>query len=566
MSSIDFYLPFWWSDHVYEDFDRWEESWTTGIEHYKFLWDFEGHVPLDGILFSRNDINESRNKQEKVTEAGGIKNFLRIPDDIHLFGDCGAFGYREEDSPPYDPLETLDFYEDMQYDHGCTVDHLISGKDDAERERRFRITQENAQCMKRAHKEGNYSFNLFGVAQGWDPKSYRRAVENLLEFGFDHIALGGLLQSQSKTILRILKTCYPVWRGEDVQVHLFGTARWKLFPFMQDYGITSIDNAYHRTAWLNKKKNYELSPTNHYTAVRIPISDQYSEERLPEEQAVFDEVKAFTRNTSTAESVVESLEEYEKEYAKLKDKESRIELFHSLKEEYLRTLRDQPWKECPCPICDRYGVHVAIFRRNERNMRRGFHNLYRFYRYFRKYQEGEYDPPEMTWEIYRHTKSREIPPKILQDEKANVLVISSCSKRKTTQDPEVSIPAEDVYNGRLFNTVRELCRKFGFDHRIISAKYGLLSPDQEIGGYDKVLENEDQVERMKQRVLPELSKLLVNYDYVLLIAGRTYRSVVEELMDHRFIVIDSDGYVDLCSTVQEAIPKQREPTQQKLYE
>lgn len=59
----------------------------------------------------------------------GIKNFLRLPDDLTLFGDCGAFGYVDQDEPPYDPLETLDFYEQMQYDQACTVDHVITSQD-----------------------------------------------------------------------------------------------------------------------------------------------------------------------------------------------------------------------------------------------------------------------------------------------------------------------------------------------------------------------------------------------------------------------------------------------------
>lgn len=33
------------------------------------------------------------------------------------------------------------------------------------------ITLSNAAKMKKAHDEGDYSFDLFGVAQGWDPDS-----------------------------------------------------------------------------------------------------------------------------------------------------------------------------------------------------------------------------------------------------------------------------------------------------------------------------------------------------------------------------------------------------------
>lgn len=50
--------------------------------------------------------------------------------------------------------------------------------------------------------------------------------------------------------------------------------------------------------------------------------------------------------------------------------------------DYSRTLRDRPWERCKCPICEQMGIDVAIFRRNNRNRRRGFHNIHRFYREF----------------------------------------------------------------------------------------------------------------------------------------------------------------------------------------
>ncbi len=43
---------------------------------------------------------------------------------------------------------------------------------------------------------------------------------------------------------------------------------------------------------------------------------------------------------------------------------------------YRELLRRRPWDRCPCPICGEIGVEVAIFRGNNRNRRRGFHNLW----------------------------------------------------------------------------------------------------------------------------------------------------------------------------------------------
>jgi hypothetical protein len=46
---------------------------------------------------------------------------------------------------------------------------------------------------------------------------------------------------------------------------------------------------------------------------------------------------------------------------------------------YAELLRERPWDECTCPICEANGIEVAIWRGNNRNRRRGFHNIYRFY-------------------------------------------------------------------------------------------------------------------------------------------------------------------------------------------
>ncbi len=50
---------------------------------------------------------------------------------------------------------------------------------------------------------------------------------------------------------------------------------------------------------------------------------------------------------------------------------------------YRKLLEDAPWKTCDCPICREFGVEVVIFRGNNRNRRRGFHNTYVFYKRFK---------------------------------------------------------------------------------------------------------------------------------------------------------------------------------------
>jgi len=55
--------------------------------------------------------------------------------------------------------------------------------------------------------------------------------------------------------------------------------------------------------------------------------------------------------------------------------------------QYRRTLEAKPWRVCPCEICRRDGIDVIIFRGNNRNRRRGFHNTYVFYRLLQRVLE-----------------------------------------------------------------------------------------------------------------------------------------------------------------------------------
>ena len=550
VDKIKFFLPFWW-DHVYSDFDPWKDSWTTDAKHYKFLWELNDRVPFDGVLFSRVKVEDSKAKLKMIQKAEGIRNFLRIPEGYPLFGDCGAFGYIDEQEPPYDPLETLDFYERMQYDLACTVDHLIVKATEEQRHERQEITLKNAEKMMNKWSSKNYAFELIGVAQGWDSESYRHSVKELLDMNFKHIALGGLVRSKTSEIMRIMGTCYPLWKEKGIRVHVFGVARWNIFPAYKKYGITSFDNAYHRRAWLSGKRNYELNE-NGYTAIRVPLFSPRSKQRIPEEQTVFDVLKLYCEGGAKPEDVIKALKSYEAKLVELgMEKENRFERLKGLEQDYLTTLNERPWEKCECSICKNFGVHVCVFRTNERNMRRGFHNLYQFYKRFQLWQEGKLSVVGLV--SLRSKIIEEIPIEELKGKK--VLVITSCTAEKLGNTPKVRAKAKDMYQGRMFKLVRRLCERMGWDYVIISAKYGLVFPDEEIQGYEKFLKSKQDVENVKTKVLPKLSKILSNYDRFLVVAGQKYRRVIQSLMDERFFVLQTKGYGDLCSRIKRAISK-----------
>ena len=552
VNRIKFFLPFWW-DHVYSDFDPWKDSWTTDAKHYKFLWELDDKPPFDGVLFSRVKVEDSKTKLRMIEEEGGIRNYLRIPDGYPLFGDCGAFGYIDEEKPPYDPLETLDFYERMQYNLGCTVDHLIVKATEDQKYERQEITLKNAEKMMNKWISKNYAFELIGVAQGWDSESYRSSVSELLDMNFKHITLGGLVRSKTPEIIRIIRTCYPLWKDKGIRIHVFGVARWNIFPAYKRYGITSFDNAYHRRAWLSGKNNYELDETG-YTAIRVPLTHPRSKERIIEEKRVFDVFKLYCEGKAKPEDVIEALKSYEGKLVELGlEKNNRFKRLKGLEQGYLRTLNEKPWEKCGCSICKNFGVHVCVFRTNERNMRRGFHNLYQFYARFQKWLGGE-TSIESKYMSPRYVEQIQI------DELKNkrVLVIAACSQTKKGSTSDVKAKAKDMYQGRLFKLTRKLSEQQGWKYVIISAKYGLLFPEEEIEGYEKFLKTKKGIEGIKPKVIPKLQKIIPNYDSILVIAGKNYREVVKELIDDRFIFIKSKGYGDLCSKVMSVISRQKE--------
>ena len=60
-----------------------------------------------------------------------------------------------------------------------------------------------------------------------------------------------------------------------------------------------------------------------------------------------------------------------------------------MRDHYACILEERPWIRCPCAVCQQAGVEVAIFRGNNRNRRRGFHNTFVFYELLGRALNGE---------------------------------------------------------------------------------------------------------------------------------------------------------------------------------
>ncbi|TCP53887.1 tRNA-guanine family transglycosylase [Tumebacillus sp. BK434] len=350
---------------------------------------YNNNPNYDGVLISKTNIDKATQRKRQLISEMGIRNFLRLPENTPIMGDCGAFSYIEQDAPPYTTQQVLDYYHELGYDYGVSVDHLIVGpweRDEQARQHRYRLTLDNAREFIQMHAAGNYNFTPVGIAQGWDPDSFANAVAELKVMGYQHFAIGGLAREKSEKIFEILKKIAPLMDNPNFRMHLFGVARdEEIMKSFHKLGVTSFDSASPlRRAWLGTGHNFHALDGTHYTAIRIPEAKETAgrvKKQIAEHGGVFEEFKQL-------ETVaLKYLREYDAGQRDLDSTLEAILAYDTLlgenrdvhRELYRKVLEERPWEACGCQICQTVGIDVIIFRGNNRNRRRGFHNTYVYY-------------------------------------------------------------------------------------------------------------------------------------------------------------------------------------------
>jgi hypothetical protein len=381
--------------------------WDDAFPH-----EIMGYAPYDGVLVSRGIVGDHRMKG-KYTEAQamrfrrvGAREFLRLNTPqfakLDLFGDCGAFTYVNDPTPPYTPADTAEFYGDCGFTHGCSVDHIIFDFDETlvgvmggspEAKRRYDITLENADAFLRESRD-LADFTPLGVVQGWSPSSMAEAARSLVAMGYTYLAIGGMVplkSDQIKTCLAAIREAIPA----ETRIHILGFAKANEIGSFGAFNITSFDTTSPLIrAFKDAKQNYfehaEHGKLNYYTAIRVPQaienpklmrlvkSGKFRAEDLTKLE--FDSLAALRRfdaEGGDVEAVLEHVLAYnavlatERPYAEVCDTST----MKRLESAYRETLNARPWKSCGCAICRDAGIEVMIFRASNRNKRRGIHNL-----------------------------------------------------------------------------------------------------------------------------------------------------------------------------------------------
>lgn len=109
-----------------------------------------------------------------------------------------------------------------------------------------------------------------------------------------------------------------------------------------------------------------------------------------------------------------------------------------------------------------------------------------------------------------------------------VVYLVSCGKRKS----EVTCRAQDMYNSERFQLSRERIIQIGCPWYIISAKYGLLSPDEVITPYDLSISslNCDEKEEWNRRLITSLKEFPEGTLFVIW-ADAEYSTILKRILE-----------------------------------
>jgi len=368
--------------------------------------------PYDGMLISRGLLDDGVYKsssraystdQTQRLKREGVKKFLRYFDG-EVFGDNGAFSYHQLDEPPYRVDDTVRYYEECMFDYGMSVDHIIFEYDkrfdtDASfddkfkvsetMQKRYDITITNAKEFLLECKKQKVQFHPIGVVQAWSPLSMKKASRELIDMGYDYIAIGGLVPLDVDTCEEIIKAVREEI-GFDIRLHLLGFAKAKQLERFVKYKITSFDSTSPLIkAFKDSKDNY-FTPTKHYTAIRIPsaastpalkrkissgVLDQKTAQRL--EKNALDSIRNYDKGLESLEETLKNIECYELIFR------DKVPIGR-----YKDILSSKYWQKCQCEVCQTAKIETIIFRNSNRNRRRGFHNLWQFQRELEELREA----------------------------------------------------------------------------------------------------------------------------------------------------------------------------------
>lgn len=108
-----------------------------------------------------------------------------------------------------------------------------------------------------------------------------------------------------------------------------------------------------------------------------------------------------------------------------------------------------------------------------------------------------------------------------------ILVILSCTKKKLDHPA----PATELYQGDMFKKAQIWISRNKFDELIISAKYGLVEPNEILEPYDKQLKTKSDARSIQQKIVPKLKEYLKNKKAIVIIMGNIYVEALKPALE-----------------------------------
>lgn len=425
-------------DFVDPNFDFEKEKYSPGREKDHtdaYAHELLDEPPYDGLLVAMSAVRQAdgvakskvryTTAQEQRLLRDGARRYLRFGGprfkDLMLMGDCGAFAYADLARPAFSPREVFDFYDEAGFTHGVSPDHIIFDCDlndpkvprapeglapeevsgyVAKIQDRYEITLDNARRFLNISRDEGEPFEPMGPVQGWSPASMAQAAQTLEGMGYRYLAIGGMVPLKVPAIKAVLRAIRSKIKPE-TQIHLLGFAKAESIDEFTGFGITSFDSTSPLIrAFKDAKCNYYLERPGggleYYTAIRIPQTlgsarlmqgvknGIYKPEELSKlEVAALKALRAFDAGAGALAAAQSAVMAYHRaiETPLFNDQAKREAKLSETEAALTLTLQAAPWKRCSCSICRSIGIDVLIFRSNNHNRRRGFHNLGVYHRH-----------------------------------------------------------------------------------------------------------------------------------------------------------------------------------------
>lgn len=145
------------------------------------------------------------------------------------------------------------------------------------------------------------------------------------------------------------------------------------------------------------------------------------------------------------------------------------------------------------------------------------------------------------------------------------LCILPCGKKKIWDKyPDVKeVKAEDAYIGVLHRLCRKYTELYFNNWVIVSAKHGLLLPEDSVqGNYDLTFRMKSPPNMLVQKLKKQVrDKELTFYQDIIVLTGKKYQPIINQTFTHakriQFPLLGTEGIGDMQRLLKESIIKQK---------